>query len=109
KRREAPLKKEAFDLIQQWLKERAVESKYIFTHFDYGVRRTPTADPISTVSLWRMVQKYAHKAGIANIKPHDFRRFVGLELVKKDPHQAQKALGHKYAVTTRKNYSTSKE
>ncbi|MEZ4614931.1 MAG: hypothetical protein R2867_05365 [Caldilineaceae bacterium] len=40
--------------------------------------------PISRVSAWEMVGRYAEKAGLSNIKPHDLRRFVGTQLAKKD-------------------------
>ena len=38
------------------------------------------------------------------MKPHDFRRFVGTELAKRDIRQAQKALGHKRIETTARHY-----
>jgi len=44
------------------------------------------------------------RRGAAALKPHDFRRFVGTELAKKDLRQAQKALGHSRIETTAKHY-----
>jgi integrase/recombinase XerD len=39
-----------------------------------------------------------------DVKPHDFRRFVGTQLAKEDIRQAQKALGHKRIDTTAAHY-----
>ena len=43
-------------------------------------------------------------AGVENVKPHDFRRFVGTQLAKKDIRLAQKQLGHASIETTAKHY-----
>jgi len=56
------------------------------------------------VSAWEMVQRYARKVGLEHIKPHDFRRFVGTQLAKKDIRLAQKQLGHADISTTAKSY-----
>jgi integrase len=47
---------------------------------------------------------YGEQAGIPHIKPHDFRRFVGTQLAKKDLRTAQKVLGHKNITTTARYY-----
>ncbi len=105
--RDAPLSKEAYEAIQQWLKARTVDSDYIFTRFEgHGVDRLST-EHLSTVSLWRIVRTYAAQCGLEHIKVHDFRRFVGTQLAKKNPHAAQKALGHKDISTTFNNYVLS--
>ena len=44
-----------------------------------------------------MVKRYADRAGRANVKPHDFRRFLGTQL-------AQKQLGHARLATTASHY-----
>jgi len=41
---------------------------------------------------------------LSDIKPHDFRRYVGTELAKKDLRLAQNQLGHKRIETTAQNY-----
>jgi len=64
----------------------------------------PTTQPMSTTAVWQAVQRYAAVVGLQHVKPHDFRRFVGTELAKKDLRQAQKALGHKSIETTAKHY-----
>jgi integrase len=51
-----------------------------------------------------MVQRYAAKVGLEHIKPHDFRRFVGTKLAKRDIRIAQKQLGHKSIETTARHY-----
>jgi integrase/recombinase XerD len=105
--RDAPLSKEAYEAIQEWLHVRTVDSEYIFTRFEgHGTDRL-SAEHLSNVSLWRIVRAYAAELGLEHIKVHDFRRFVGTQLAKKNPHAAQKALGHKDISTTFNNYVLS--
>lgn len=102
-----PLSDEAEGLIQQWLSARSavdVESDYIFTGFSGRGSRGPRTTSISPVSAWELVRRYSEDAGVPNVKPHDFRRFVGTRLAKKDIRLAQKALGHKRIETTAKHY-----
>ncbi len=103
--REAPLSQEAAAAIRAWLAARAplVPGPTIVTGFAAGGQR-PTAQPLSAVSAWRAVRKYALQCGLPAVKPHDFRRFVGTELAKRDLRQAQKALGHKRLETTVQHY-----
>jgi integrase len=93
--------------IDEWLAARravGVESPYIFTSFGGRGDREPSERPINRVSAWEMVQRYARKVGLEHIKPHDFRRFVGTQLAKKDIRLAQKQLGHADISTTAKSY-----
>jgi integrase len=101
--REAPLSQEAYMLIEAWLARRPVDSAAIFTSFA-GRGPRATAKPMSTTAVWQAVQQYASAVGLAHVKPHDFRRFVGTELAKRDIRQAQKALGHTRIETTAKHY-----
>jgi integrase/recombinase XerD len=101
--REAPLSREAHSHIQAWLAERPVKSEYIFTAFD-GRGERVSARPMSAVAIWRVVRKYADEAGLADVKPHDFRRFVGTQLARNNLRHAQKALGHKRLETTARHY-----
>ena len=101
--RDAPLSREAHDLIQAWLTARPVASSAIFTSFGGRGGRASTM-PMSAVSVWRTVQHYADLIGLAHVKPHDFRRFVGTQLAKGDIRRAQKALGHKRIDTTARHY-----
>ena len=101
--RDAPLSREAHALITQWLSIRPVVSEWIFTSFG-GRGGRASAAPMSAVSVWRTVQHYANLIGLAHIKPHDFRRFVGTQLAKGDIRRAQKALGHKRIDTTARHY-----
>jgi integrase len=55
-------------------------------------------------AAWRAVQRAAQRVGLAHVKPHDFRRFVGTELARRDIRLAQKALGHKRIETTARHY-----
>lgn len=101
--RDAPLSIEAYGHIQTWLAARPIKSSYIFTAFD-GRGERLTARPLSVEAIWRTVRKYTQDAGMEAVKPHDFRRFVGTELARKDIRQAQKALGHKRIETTARHY-----
>ena len=102
-RRTTPLSHEAYACIQAWLARRPVESPYIFTSFA-GKGHRPTARPLHLSSAWRAVQKAARRVGLVHVKPHDFRRFVGTELARRDIRLAQKALGHKRIETTARHY-----
>ena len=102
-----PLSVEAHRLITQWLAARSaagVQSEYVFTGFTGRGSRGPRTTPITTVSAWELVQRYAAQVGAEHVKPHDFRRFVGTRLAKEDIRLAQKALGHKRIETTAKHY-----
>lgn len=103
--REAPLAHEAVAAIEAWLVQRGrgEPTTPIFTRFVGGGQRA-TLQPLSVSSAWRVVGKYALQCGLTHVKPHDFRRFVGTELAKKDLRQAQKALGHQRLETTVQHY-----
>lgn len=101
--REAPLSREAHGHITTWLAERPIQSDYIFTAFD-GRGERVTGRPLSSVAIWRIVRKYADAAGLTDVKPHDFRRFVGTQLARTNLRMAQKALGHKRLETTARHY-----
>lgn len=101
--REAPLSREAYGLIATWLETRPVASDYVFTSFD-GRGQRLTARPLSAEAIWKIVRKYAQTAGLDDVKPHDFRRFVGTQLAQRDIRRAQKALGHKRIETTARHY-----
>ena len=100
--RQALLSQEAYACIQAWLARRTVESVYIFTSF--AGRGVPTARPMDLSAAWRAVQRYATAVGLRHMKPHDFRRFVGTELARRDIRLAQKVLGHKSIETTARHY-----
>ncbi len=101
--REAPLSREAFGHIQTWLEKRPIQSQFIFTAFS-GRGERPLNRVMSVVSIWRVVRKYAEANDLDNIKPHDFRRFVGTQLARNNLRMAQKALGHKRLETTARHY-----
>lgn len=102
--RRAPLSKEAYDAIMKWLEVRGVDSEYVFTAFSGRGSTRVTPRGMTTVSGWRVVHKYAERVGLEHIKPHDFRRFVATQLVKKNPRQAQLALGHTSIASTYQYY-----
>ena len=101
--REAHLSREAFAHIQTWLDIRPVESEYVFTAFE-GRGQRLSSRPLSAVAIWQIVRKYTLENGLTDVKPHDFRRFVGTQLARTDIRKAQKALGHKRLETTARHY-----
>lgn len=104
--RAAPLSEEAFQAIQEWLATRPVASPYIFTAADGKSRWT--ARPLLGRTIEKIVAHYAKAIDLEHVKPHDFRRFVGTQLARKDIHLAQKALGHKSILTTERHYVLDK-
>jgi integrase/recombinase XerD len=102
--REAPLSREAHDHIQAWLAARPLESAFVFTAFDGRGEQRCSDRPLSTAAVWLIVRKYAEQNSLDDVKPHDFRRFVGTQLARKDIRMAQKALGHKRLETTARHY-----
>lgn len=99
--REAHISIEAVEAIRQWLAIRAIQSPYIFTSFE-GKGNRPLTKPITPQGAWEVIKEITEAQGLANIKPHDFRRFVATQLAKRDLRAAQLALGHKDIRTTAK-------
>lgn len=100
------LSKKAKSAIDEWLQARQdlVESSFVFTSFGGRGSRDPSSQPMNRTSAWAMVRRYAKRLGLDHIKPHDFRRFVGTQLAKRDIRIAQKQLGHRSIETTAKHY-----
>jgi integrase/recombinase XerD len=102
-----PLTVEAWNAVQKWLDRRPVDSDFVFVG-SRGPGRPFTSNPMSAVGAWKLVRKYAGRVDPQlgkTIKPHDFRRFVGTQLVRtKGVDVAQKVLGHADARTTLNNY-----
>ncbi len=105
--REAPLSAEAKQAIDTWLEARPVLSPYIFTAAD-GRGNRWTMRPMAEENIEKTIAAYARRAGLAHVKPHDFRRFVGTQLAREDIRKAQKALGHKSIETTARHYVLDK-
>jgi integrase len=104
--REALLSREARQRIERWLQARRAageEVPYIFTGFE-GRGERMTDNPISIVGAWKVVQRYSDEVGLVDVKPHDFRRFVGTQLAKTDIRKTQKALGQKRIDMTAAHY-----
>jgi integrase/recombinase XerD len=101
--RRAPLSNEAYERIQAWLDARPVDSEYVFTAFDgRGYRATDRC--MSVVAAFSVVKTCSKAVGVEHVKPHDFRRFVATQLCKRNPRQAQLALGHTNIASTYKYY-----
>lgn len=101
--REAPLSHEAYEKLLVWKTRQPVSSLWVFTGFD-GPRQIPRSRHISTEGAWKRIRRYAKQAELTQVKPHDFRRFVGTQLAKQDLRKAQVALGHKNIATTARHY-----
>lgn len=97
---------EAANAIGAWLRLRPVESEYVFTSFTGRGTSRLTDKPISPQGIWTIVKEVAEPM-IPGVKPHDFRRFVGTQLAKRDIRKAQRALRHKNIATTVKHYDLS--
>lgn len=115
--RKAPLSREAYEAIQEWLQARSIafstekiqESSLIFTRFrtifikgGKGKQELHCTDQtLSACAVWKMVQGQARECGLNHIKPHDFRRFMVTTTIKKHGlRQANRAAGHKQIQTT---------
>lgn len=101
--REAPLSAEAKVAIDTWLAARPISSPYVFTASN-GRGPRWTSRPMTAQAIELLINQYAALAGLAHVKPHDFRRFVGTQLAREDIRKAQKALGHKSIETTARHY-----
>lgn len=108
--RDAHISPEAVTAIRAWLAARPVQSLYIFTGFEgrsKNLAQRAKSTPITPQGAWQIVKDIAEPF-VPDVKPHDFRRFVGTQLIeKKGLTHAQKALGHKDISTTTK-YDLSK-
>lgn len=105
--RSVPLSPEAYSTILDWLEFRPVASPYIFSSFRYDPNSDDilySDEPISRHLARHRIKRYAAEIGMPEIKAHDFRRFVGTQLAKKDIRLAQKVLGHASIATTANNY-----
>jgi integrase len=103
--RDAQISNEAVEAIHAWIEVQNVESEFIFTSFAGNSRKDgerALATPITPQGAWYIVKKIAEPFA-PGVKPHDFRRFVGTQLIlTKGLNHAQKALGHKSPTTTMK-------
>lgn len=105
--RDTYLSAEAFLATQAWIQQRHIESPYVFTRFagrGEDEHSRLTAQPLTRQGTWKIVQRYARVCGLAHIKPHDMRRFLGTTLAKIDIRKAQRALGHSDISTTAEHY-----
>lgn len=105
--RVAPLSNRAYELIQDWLYIRPVQSTYLFNSytFDSDNNILFNEQPVSRNVVYNTTKLWGKRAGMPHIKPHDFRRFVGTQVAKKkDVRAAQLVLGHKSIATTAAHY-----
>lgn len=106
--RSVPISAEAVSTIKDWLAFRPINSPYIFTGtticMDTG-GILYSDQPLHPSTALRRIKEYGALNNLPHIKSHDFRRFVGTQLVLKvNVVAAQKVLGHKSVATTIDNY-----
>lgn len=101
-----PLAAEAYEAILDWIEFRPVSSPYVFTTITYssnGLSLIYSDRPLNRHTATAHIKAYAESCGVPNVTSHDFRRFVGTQLAKKNLRQAQLVLGHS-SITTTANY-----
>lgn len=101
--RSAPLSKEAYSAIMDWMEFRPVASPFVFTGVHYTIEGglNYSDKPVNRNHIAKVVKQYAAGLGMPHVKPHDFRRFVATQLIKKKGiRTAQKVLGHASIATT---------
>lgn len=105
--RDVPLSPEAYSAVMDWIAFRPVQSPYIFSSYSFN-GATGSIDysdqPMSRNIALSRIKVYGRQVGMPDIKCHDFRRFVGTQLAKKDIRLAQKVLGHANIGTTVSHY-----
>src|SRR5579862_9749744 len=77
--REAPLSAEAYTALQAWVDARPILSDYLFIASN-GRGQRWTSRPMAEENIQKTIRQYAEALGLAHVKPHDFRRFVGTQL-----------------------------
>lgn len=105
--RDVPLSPEAYSAVMDWIAFRPVQSPYIFTGLFYDMVSDSidyTDKPMNRTTASARIKAYGRQVGMPGIKCHDFRRFVGTQLAKKDIRLAQKVLGHASINTTANHY-----
>lgn len=76
------------------MRDQQVRATPLFTAIESSSNK-PLGHRITTDTTRLRVKRYAEQAGLAHVKPHDFRRFVGTQIAEKyDLRAAQLALGH---------------
>ena len=94
KYREVPLNATARAALQVYLDTLAPDTLYLFpSHRTLG--------PLTERSLGLVVQKYAARAGVVDVSPHDLRHRFGYRMAERVPlHRLAQIMGHELADTT---------
>lgn len=96
-RRPVPVTVEAWRHVQTWLTTLGTRPSpaYVFVGFQ-GRSLRPSHRPMSESAAWTLVNEYATAVGVDHVKPHDFRRFVGTQVSRRDGLVAARdVLGHR--------------
>jgi len=101
---------EAIDALRQWQLAQPSGYEYVFVNMRKGDNFTGDK-PMTTTSIWRIVEATAEAAGIGHVKPHDLRGTLATELLSTGTpvHDVANQLGHANASTTLNNYATATE
>ena len=109
--RPAPLTREAFEWVERWINARAqhgCHTPWLVTGFVNNTGRLQS-EPLTYTPAWRRIKMYGERVGLPKLTPHDFRKFVGTQISKRDGlRAAQLALGHSRIDTTAAHYDLNK-
>ena len=94
----------AIELLKKWLKVRGDAPGALICPINKGGKVTVRHLSSSGDGIYKLIQKRAKKAGIANFSPHDFRRTFCTNLLEAgiDVFTVQDLMGHFSANTTKK-------
>jgi integrase len=97
---------EAIESLKVWQMEQPTGYKTVFVNLRKGDHFTEDK-PMTTTSIWKVVDETAKQAGLGHIKPHDLRRTLATELLETGApvHHVQQQLGHANSATTLNNYT----
>lgn len=94
KYREVPLNATARKVLEDYLAAQARESPFLFVSQRTGEQLTPRG-------LGFLIKKYAHQAGLADLRPHDLRHRFGYRMAETVPlHRLAQIMGHDSLDTT---------
>jgi site-specific recombinase XerD len=91
---------EARGFLEAWLANRKNANEPIFVSINKAGRLGTS--PLTTQSIYRILNRRASEAGLKPLSPHDIRRTTATHLLEKgvDLATVQKTLGHKMISTT---------
>ncbi len=100
KERIIPIGRAAIRAVKDYL--RLLRPAVVTRHSDRTVFLSRTGRPLDRSNVWRLVRKYAERAGIKNLHPHTLRHCFATHLLEggADLRVVQELLGHSDPATT---------